>query len=810
MKPAPTIFYDHHMDQHTFRILEFDKILEMAAAFALTAPGRDVVRSIKPLRDIGEIRQRIALISECRNLLSEGQYPGIEHFDDLSLLFQKVRPVDAVLGPLELRAFLPLFYSAFNLKILSESPSYTGLGIIVSQLTAHPGIRKAIERALDNEGKIRDEASPELFNIRRSIKSCEGRIKGMLEGILQQKETILYLQDFYVAERNNRWVIPVKRDFKGNVPGIVHDISNTGETVYVEPYSIQHLGNELESYRAEEKLEEYRILQRLTAFLRESLHEIEADYHIVAKVDALLAAAGFSGLMDMSPPEINEHGYMKIIRGRHPLLWKTLRREDREGRLVPLDMEIGRENSCMIITGSNAGGKTVSLKTIGVLHLMALSGLHIPAGSGTAIPFLKNVLADIGDEQSIEQNLSTFSAHITRISEIIRQGSEHTLVIIDELGTGTDPEQGGALSCAILRKLKECGALTLASTHLGMLKAFAHSEPGIINSAMEMEEITVNGASIYRPTYKLVIGEPGTSHAFEIAESLGMDTDIIREAREFSKDEGGRIESLIYELKQKTTELKNKLLESERLKQETERLREQLSEELMRFKITEREIMAKAMKEAEEVVRKTKREMRDIIETLKQASLADAREAAKELDTKLREIVNIRKEHTPAKSVQFEEIKEGRHVLVNSLGKHGVIHSVNEKTGRCKVFVDGKEIEVPFDELFEPSADFLQTLASAHSRGTARRAPTETPMDINIPNELNVIGQRVDPAISLIERYLNDASIAGLKQVKIIHGIGAGILSGAIREYLKGHPLVENFRKGNEDEGGEAVTVVVL
>ena len=792
------------MDQHTFRILEFDKILEMAAAFALTAPGRDVVLSIKPLKDIGEIRQRIALISECRNLLSEGQYPGIEHFDDLSPLFQKVRPVDAVLEPLELRAFLPLFYSAFNLKILSESPSYTGLGIIVSQLTTHPGIKKAIGRALDNEGKIRDEASPELFNIRRGIKSCEGRIKGMLDVILQQKETILYLQDFYLAERNNRWVIPVKRDFKGNVPGIVHDISNTGETVYIEPYSIQHLGNELESYRAEEKLEEYRILQRLTALLRERLHEIEEDYHIVAKVDALLAAAGFSILMDMSPPEINEHGYMKIIRGRHPLLWKTLRREDSEGRLVPLDMEIGRENSCMIITGSNAGGKTVSLKTIGVLNLMALSGLHIPAGSGTVMPFLKNIFADIGDEQSIEQNLSTFSAHITRISEIIRQGNEHTLVIIDELGTGTDPEQGGALSCAILRKLKKCGALTLASTHLGMLKAFAHSEPGTINSAMEMDEITVNGVSIYRPTYKLIAGEPGTSHAFEIAESLGLDADIVREAREFIKDEGGRIESLISELKQKATELKNKLMESEGLKQEAGHLREQLREELLRLKTTEKEMIAKALREAEDFIRKAKKEARDIVETIKRSSLADAREAVKELDRKLEEVIIIRKQYSAEKTSQLKEVREGRRVLVNALGKHGLIHSVNEKSGRCKVFVDGREIEVAFADLSEPVTDNIQ------GSGTVRHAPAETNMDINIPNELNVIGQRVDPALSLVERYLNDASIADLKQVKIIHGIGAGILSSAIREYLKGHPLVENFRKGSEDEGGEAVTVVVF
>jgi len=426
------------------------------------------------------------------------------------------------------------------------------------------------------------------------------------------------------------------------------------------------------------------------------------------------------------------------------------------------------------------------------------------------MPFLKNVLANIGDEQSIEQNLSTFSAHITRISEIIRNGDEHTLVIIDELGTGTDPEQGGALSCAVVRKLKKCGALTLASTHLGMLKAFAHSEPGMINSAMEMEEVVVNGVSTSRPTYRLVMGEPGTSHAFEIAESLGLDKDVIREARDFIKDEGGRIESLIMELKQKTAGLDSRIKETEKMKQELDHLRLQLKEEFSRFRITEKEIMAKAMKEAEDIVRKTKRETRDIIEALKRASLADAREVAKELDKKLDEVITISKQYAPEKIVQLKEVKEGRRVFINTLGKHGEVHSVNERTRRCKVIIDGKEVEVPFDELSEPSADVLQAPAPAHGRGMARRAPTEITMDTNIPNELKVIGQRVDPALSLIERYLNDVSMAGLKQIKIIHGIGTGILAAAIREYLRDHPLVESFRKGSEDEGGEAVTVVLL
>ncbi|MBI4698924.1 MAG: hypothetical protein HY758_08480 [Nitrospirae bacterium] len=483
------------MDQQTFRLLEYEKILEMADSFAVTAPGRYAVREIKPLDNINKIREQLDLVSECRTYLAGGQPSGIEHFEDLSPLFKRVRPADSVLEPFELRAFIPLFSSASGLKRSCESPLYPGLGKIICTLITHDDLKKAIERAVDPEGKIRDNASPELSYIRKGIKSCEGQIRGMLEGMLKQKDLEQYLQDFYLAQRNGRWVIPVKRDFKSNVPGIVHDISNTGETVYVEPYPIQHPGNELESLRAEAKLEEHRILRGLSAMLRTHLHDIENDYHLVARVDCLFAVAGFAEQMQMAPPELNENGFMKIIKGRHPLLWKTLKKENNEEELVPLDIEMGRDHSCMVITGSNAGGKTVALKTIGVLNLMSLSGMHIPAVSGTTVPFIRAVLADIGDEQSIEQNLSTFSAHITRISEIIRQSSADTLVIIDEFGTGTDPEQGGALSCAILRKLKKQGAITVASTHLGMLKSFAHSEPGMINAAMEMGEVTYKGGT---------------------------------------------------------------------------------------------------------------------------------------------------------------------------------------------------------------------------------------------------------------------------------------------------------------------------
>lgn len=591
------------------------------------------------------------------------------------------------------------------------------------------------------------------------------------------------------------------------MPGIVHDISNTGETVYVEPYSIQHLGNELESHRAEEKLEEYRVLRRFCSLLREGLQEIEADYRIVAEVDALQAIAGFSDQMDMSAPEINEKGYMNIINGRHPLLWKTLLKENRAGELVPLSLELGREHSCMIITGSNAGGKTVALKSIGVLCLMALSGMHTPVDSGTIFPFLMRVFADIGDDQSIEQNLSTFSAHIKRISDIVRQSGSDTMIIIDELGTGTSPEEGGALSCAILRKIRLLGAMSAVSTHLGMLKAFAHSEPGMINSAMEMEEITVNGMPTHRPTYKLVVGAPGTSHAFDIASSLGLPEEIIKEARDFITDEEAAVSSLISELKQKTGELESRIKETESAKAEIGLLKLNMEKKLSRLKTLEKETLSKALKEAEELLRNTKRETRETLDALKRASLAESRDIVKQLNKKIDEVATARKRYVPEKT-GLREVIEGQRVFVHTLGKTGVVRIVNEKAMRCQVLVEGKEIMVPFAELSGPPAD---TAVEKTTDEIRRKKPLASAAeDLHFQTELNVIGRRVDPALSIIERYLNDASMAGAQQIKIIHGIGTGTLARAIREFLKDHPLVENFRKGNDEEGGEAVTIAVL
>jgi DNA mismatch repair protein MutS2 len=791
------------MDKHTLRVLEFGKVLQMAAFYAVTVPGRNAVQNTVPLSNMGEIRSKIELVSECLRLIAEGRTTGIEHFDDLSSLMRKVRPANSLLDPTELRSLLPLFSSALSLSKMNEDSSCPGLASIVLELITHPHIVRAIEAAIDREWKIRDNASSELLSIRNGIRSCEKRIKKVLDGMLKQEDLEPYIQEFYLAERNKRWVIPVKRDFRSHVPGVVHDISNTGVTVYVEPYSIQQLGNELESLRSEEKLEEYRILKGLTSLVREHLHDIEGDYRIVSEVDALQSMAEFSRHMDMSPPALNERGYVKIISGRHPLLFRALQKESHEADLVPLDIEVGREHSCMVITGSNAGGKTVALKTVGVLTLMALSGMHIPAESGSEIAFLKNILVDIGDEQSIEENLSTFSAHITRISEIIRQSRDYSMVIIDELGTGTDPEQGGALSCAILRRLHQQGALTLVSTHIGMLKAFAHSEPGMVNAAMEMEEVKQGGVSRYRPTYRLIMGEPGMSHTYEIAELLGLDEGVISEARNFTGGGAGRIELLLSGLSEKKRKLDDRLKEAERLKRECELLQIKLKEDIRRVETGRKEKLTEALSEAEDIMRKAKREAWEIIENLKQASLKEAKQVVKELDRKIEEIAESGKRHSPEMTRRLKQVREGQRVFVVTLGKNGVVHSVMAKKKRCKVTVGEKRIEVAVSDLAEPVNDIGEGKRRVPYKDSGITAD-------NIHSEIKVVGYRVDPALSLIERYLNDAALAGLREVRIIHGIGAGILASAIREYLGDHPLVRSFREGSDEEGGAAVTLVEL
>ena len=786
------------MDKHTLRVLEFQKVLQMIADHATTEPGRLRVLGFEPLPTEHEILRRQRLISELRTLRAEGIPTGIEPFESMEGLFELLRPEDAVLDTLQLREFIPLLSSSLSLKRLSYEIKLEVLKGLLSSIHSHPSTLKEIERAIARDGGINDNASEELLYIRRSIRKLSDRIKKTLEDILNRRELKPHIQDFYITERNGRWVIPVKSDSKGHIKGVIHDISNTGETVFVEPREVQQLGDELESLRAEEKVEEFRILKRLSGMLRERLHEIESDYQIVVQVDSLQAVASFSDEISATMPEINRAGIIKIVKGRHPLLWKTLRKAHREDALVPLNFELGGKEKGMVITGSNTGGKTVTLKTVGVVVLMGLSGLSVPASSGTTIPMLKDVLADIGDEQSIEESLSTFSAHITRIREIIQRADRDTLIIIDELGTGTDPEEGGALACAILKRLIDRGALVIVSTHLGMLKAFAYEHPHLVNAAMQMRQIQRDGQIRYIPTYRLRVGEVGSSHALSIAENLGIPEEVINEARGLLSEGSDRIERMIASLREVQDRLNRELEEVQKRSSEIEELRYRLKKQQEELKTERAKVLDKAHEEAEELLRKIKTEAYRHLDELKKKE----RQRAKEHLRRLQEMHSMIKSTLHTEEGFTEPPEPGTFVRISGINLTGKVTGFNEKTRRCRVLVRGREIETSLDELRQ-----VKEVKKENQQGTEVREKDENNVSIR---QLNLIGYRVDPALSEVERFLNQAALSDLEEIRIIHGIGTGTLSRAIRDYLKEHPLVKEFRAGSKEEGGEGVTVVRL
>ncbi|KJR41657.1 recombination and DNA strand exchange inhibitor protein [Candidatus Magnetoovum chiemensis] len=802
------------IDKNALKALEFNKIVQIAQVFSTTVHGSAFIRTLRPLNSINKIDIRLKEISQCRRLLIEHPACGIENIESLLDVFKQIKPKDSILQPYQLRKLLPLFNTALNLRYILKKDNCDLIVKLLTGMFYHSHIKRQIESAIDTDGvSILDDASEELSSIRNKIRSAQNKIKKALELILKRKELSSHLQDTYVTQRNGRWVIPVKKDSKSRIRGILHDISNSGETVFIEPFEIQNLGNNIDSLKMEEKLEEYRILKALSDLVRGAIWEIKQTYSIVIRFDALIALALFANSLKMTEPQINEKGVIKIIQGIHPLLWKSFKGLSKESAIVPLDFKIGGAYGDaykgMVITGSNTGGKTVVLKTIGALSLMALSGMHIPAKEGTTLPFLENVLVDIGDDQSIEDNLSTFSAHIKRINDILSKSAEKTLVLIDELGTSTDPDQGAALACAILKEIVQKGSLVIATTHLKALKVFAHSEAGFVNGSMEMEIIKQNDALTYRPSYRLSIGSPGESYAFEIAQSLGISREIITQARIYMDTSSLRFEKMVEDLNSMSKEYSGKLIEINRLKEELSVIVSSRKTEINELKNSKKQVMVKAYDEAKEIIRKTKLEAIEALEEIKKSDTKKAAETVKVISNKLAQTT---RKHQALLGAHYSSLSSpviGQKVFVKDLNIEGILSDIHLKKNRCIVNVKGRELEVAIDKL-APIGDKAKedTMKSQSDKSSATQA--DKIMESRVSMELKLIGQRVDPALTILERYLNDASMDELRTVRIIHGIGTGALSAAVKDYLKGHPLVKSFRKATDEEGAGAVTIVEL
>src|SRR3989337_652069 len=784
--------------QTSLNSLEFNKLLEIIARHAHSDASEKAILAIAPLSRKEDIEKRFSCIEDIL-LMSNNDTPlSVLPFKDIEPVLQKVRPEDAIPEPYELAWLMDFFQAVHEASAqIRKDASLIALNELTADLTDRKEFLGILSRSIDREGNVLDTASPELAELRAEKKRLETRVRKRLEEIVRDEETAKLLQDSFISQRSGRWVIPVRMDSKGQVPGVVHDVSRTGETAFVEPIAIIGLSNEYENIVAEEKAEVMRILRELGSHIREIADGVEEEFRVLVYLDVLNSIALVAQQFHMQIPEINEENVIHLVKAKHPLLLYAAAQKNKAKEIIPIDVHLGGDKTVMVITGPNAGGKTVTLKTIGLVSMMALSGMPIPADATTNIPLFHALLVDIGDRQSIADNLSTFTAHLSNMMEFLKKADTATLVLIDELGTGTDPEEGAALACTILKELKERGALIFATTHLTDIKVFAHKEGRMLNASMEFDQNT------HAPLYRLRTGEPGQSFALETAKRYGLPESLIQSAKEMLGKRKADLENLIHDLDQKRRRYEEAIEGLERQSEALKEREEKVDELLKDADLRKREILAKAYKEASEIITDIKRQMQNLFEEIKKSDKERAKGFLKEAASAQEQVIEKIKQYevSEIEPISMDELKEGDVVFVKPLGYDAAIVKLLKKKNRLKVKAGSFEMEVPITD-----AGVKKGRDIASRAGSVRQKISEETAE----SQINLIGLRVDEALPRLEKFLNHATMAGLSEVTIIHGVGMGILAKAVQEHLSEHPLVKSYRAGEQSEGGGGLPMVVL
>lgn len=779
----------------TLRTLEFDKILAAIAVYGHSTATAGEIAHISPMDDREAITRRFGQTDEIRRMSLQGIAIPLSSFEDITALLDAVRPEGAVLDPTELVVLFPLLRTMTAIaKQFAYRTDIPLLRELAGHVTGFPDILDELEVSIDSEGEILDSASPLLFDLRKKKRTLTERIRRRLSEIVRETGVTTFLQDDFITQRGGRWVIPVRMDSKGMVPGVVHDVSNSGETAFMEPLEIIGLANELENLVAEEKAEMIRIVRTICRMIRQEADGLADQFRTLVQLDLLNAVAAFADSLGAETPEINDARFIRVNGGRHPLL-ALMARERGTGSVVPLDLSLGETDQAMVITGPNAGGKTIALKTTGLLHLMALAGIAVPAAPTSSFPLISGLLVDIGDEQSIEQSLSTFSAHVSNIADILNRADDRTVVLLDELGTGTEPVQGAAISCAVLADLQEKGARIIATTHLTDIIGFVHKREGMVNASMEFDRATLT------PLYRLKKGEPGQSHALEIARRYGLPDRVVEFATGMLSRMETEFHELLAELKDQRRLHEEALTEAERLRRDAEEKARSARDRLAEAEAKRREAMEKGFQEAKEIVRGARREVNAIIE---EARREKSREARKKIDEAEAAVEAKLQEFHPEERLPLNAVNEGDTVHVKRLGHDVTVLALDRKAGTLKVRAGTFELVVEAADVTPPREKGAK---KPKARAAAKIA---TPSMESAPHELNLIGLRVDEALGRLEPFLNHASLEGYGEVRIVHGKGTGALMRGVREHLDGHPLVREFRPGEPFEGGEGATVVLL
>ncbi len=747
------------------RQLEFDKLLEITASFSNCELSRKEILSLEPITEKSRVEKALSITLSLTNLIKESP-PPLENFPDISPLVPKIGVEGTRLSAIELAQVLKVIRLSSTLKNFFQKLDvrFSPLKTFSDRLNSFHELRNKLELSIDERGEVLDTASQALKSIRQSILSLSAIIRSKLENLANKFPDIC--PDRIVTERDGRYVILVKPHYKTKFKGIVHDRSSSGQTLYVEPLSVFYENNRLKELKLEEKKEVERIISELSSLVHLHEREIKRSFKTLVELDIKLSIATVSLKLRGTPPEFSSS--FKLKGAKHPLLLLSGR------ETVPIDLEF---DGGLVITGPNTGGKTVALKTAGLLSIMAQCGFLIPADEGSSLPFFTQWMADIGDEQSIEQSLSTFSAHISNIARILRRADKESLVLLDELGAGTDPVEGSALAVGILKYLKEKRAKVIVTTHLTPVKLFAWKDSYFRIASVLFDENTL------KPLYKLIYGIMGRSYAFVIAERFGIPKEVIENAKSILTAEDRMAEEIVSALEKEYRELIAKKSEVESLKRQLEEKRKELEEK-------ERRLREKGIEEIQEFIKELEGKAEEIF---RKAQKASAKKEFKQL------IVTAKNRLEKFIPVKEKEVEPGDTVVILKSGRKGKVVQIDKGRGIAKVLIGNLKVDVKLKDI-EP----VEEVKKQESLNVSVTRPKRF-----FP-ELKLLGMRGEEAIRAVEQFLDDASILGVKRVKIVHGYGEGILKRLVRDYLKESPYVKSFRPGRIEEGGDGVTIVEL
>ena len=787
------------------RTLELDKILEMLADLTSNEETRKMALAIRPDNDLGSVRRECLKTSQAFSLSVQFGTPPFSNFRDITSTVARAKS-GAVIS---LRDLMDVASMLRQIKGLSDWYSHcenieTDLNYLFSRLAPNDWLLEKLERSIISDNEISDAASPELAAIRRKINRAGMQLRETLDKMVKNKTTQQYLQESTVTIRDGRFVLPVKSEYRGQVSGLIHDTSATGQTIFIEPMAIVEANNDIRILEGKEQEEIERIIRELCRECGDYADVLCENYKICTELNLYFAKSSLAARLNCSLPEITDDGKMNLKKARHPLI-------DRK-KAVPVNISLGNEYSTLIITGPNTGGKTVALKTAGLLSAMTMCGLMIPVADGSSISVFDHILADIGDSQSIEQNLSTFSAHTNKVIEILETADEKSLVLLDELGSGTDPVEGAALAVSVIRRLMMSGAKTMVTTHYQELKIFAIDSPDVENASCEFDIETL------RPTYRLIVGSPGKSNAFAISESLGMPSDIIEDAKSRIKESDSRLEEVIGKLESSRLELERQKYEISRLKAEIAEHEKVLRTEREELEKTKADELEKARLRAMTIIEQTKAESNELITELEKLkkekdkknfgeSVSGVKARSKQSFNKMYDTANPVDRRDPnADYVLPRKLKRGDTVYVVDLQRKGIVSGDPDDSGFVfvQMGVMKTKLNISRLRLEEPKKVTYKNKSSRKTGKIGVKVERRGSM------ELDIRGCACDDGVYQLDAFIDRAVMSNISMVTIIHGKGTGVLRQAVQNRLKSHPSVKSYRSGVFGEGEDGVTIAEL